>query len=83
MFSRLFFLKRSEVVCNYILELFTGMNFPSHCNLQCQLSELHRITLRMNSFDYSIDPLMTFIPSNQNPIEYSIHNIFIRKSYFS
>ncbi len=37
----------------------------------------------MNSFDYSIDPLMTFIPSNENLIEYSIHNIFIRKWYFS
>jgi len=35
----------------------------------------------MNSFDYSKDPIMTFTLSNDNPIEYFIHNIFIRKLF--
>ncbi len=61
------------------MELFTGMNFPQRCDSQCQLSALNRITAKMNSFDYSSDPLITFIPSSEDPIEYSIHNIFIRK----
>ncbi len=57
------------------------MNFPFNCNLKCQSYELNRITLKMNSFDYSKDPIMTFTLSNDNPTEYFIHNIFIRKLF--
>jgi hypothetical protein len=77
-------IKATRFFCDYLVELFVGINFPSHCNYACRSVELRRLTSDINQLGNSA---LTFSVRKRNSkgalIEYYIQNIVLCKfNYF-
>lgn len=81
MYFSIFFIKWRKLVCNYILALFIGINFPSYCDNKCQSIQLYHLTYDKNPFGNLSDLSLKFVMSDKNsiesPTEYSIQNVFL------
>jgi len=76
--------KSTKLLCDYLLELFVGIDFPSYCNDDCHSVELRRLISNINLLN---DSELRFSVRKQNSkgtiIEYYIQNIVLCKfNYF-
>ncbi|CAF1083469.1 unnamed protein product [Rotaria sordida] len=52
--------KSRKTVCNYVLQLYIGFDFPSYCNDVCQSEEIQRLTFRSRPFGNPVDSSFSF-----------------------
>ncbi|CAF2898677.1 unnamed protein product [Rotaria sp. Silwood2] len=52
--------KSKKTVCNYVLQLYIGFDFPSYCDDVCQSKEIRRLTFRSQPFGNPVDSSFTF-----------------------
>jgi hypothetical protein len=72
--------KSTKSVCDYVLKLFVGIDFPSNCDEICRSIQLDRLTVQENQFN---NLSFTFFISNPKSkelsIKYYIQNVALRK----
>ncbi|CAF0841093.1 unnamed protein product [Rotaria sordida] len=74
----------NKLICNYMLELFVGINFSSYCDDICQTAEVNFITSNKNLFGDLPNSSLKFSLSNispsEEPILYYIHNVALYRT---
>jgi hypothetical protein len=76
--------KTEKLICDYILELFIVINFPSSCDNQCQRIQLNKLTSNKNLFgDLPNNSLKFILPDLsllETPAIFHVYDFRICKS---